>query len=332
MSRHQSFIGIVESSNNVTDSTRLLANTTSTSERIYKGVGATVETGMSLPEQVKAASLDWRVETSPIRYGADFHLVDSEQYRKAIYREDTGELLDTVGKGWQPFQNEQIVDTFNQFAIANELNIERLGSLDKGRCIFAVANLNEQFALSGEDIVTGKILITNYHKSGCGLRIDLMATRLVCSNGMTMPVRIGGKVISHVGGYDEVRVREVLNSAKTNFVEYQEQSQLLAQRPVTDAEAMLLLVNSFGDPLKEIDDQPAMIKTCFSLFKGQGQGASLLSSYDTAWGLLNSVTEYINHQSPTRGGAEVHASSLWLGNKAKKQNQFMQQLVGVCTR
>lgn len=324
---NQALAQSIEKNKQATVDTQYLNQTSRQDVDIYKGVGSTISDNMTVEEMVEVAGLNWQVYTSPIKYGDRFEHESS--YRKAIYREDTGKLLDTVGSSWQPFQNLRIVETFNTFCRDNALAIDHLGSLDQGRCVFATAFLNEQFSIFGCDDITSKILLTNYHKQGYGLKIDLMAIRLVCKNGMTLPVRVGSKVISHVGFYDNQKVSQTLAGAKNNFKQYQQQSEVLAQTPIDDAQAVMLLINSFGVPGLPLEEQPKVVQTCFNLFKGEGQGSELLSAYQTAWGLLNSVTEYTCHKSQIRGGMETHLSSLWMGSKGNKQNSFMNQLVSV---
>lgn len=330
MSYYNSTANLIESHDKATSSTQFLRTTDEDSVKLYRGIGAEIDKDLTVDEQCLLSGLNWTVATSPIKYGTNFG--HESDYKKALYREDTGKLLDTVGKNWKPYQNFQIVESFNSFCFENGLEIDHLGSLDDGRCIFATARLNSSFALSGDDIINGKILLSNYHKSGCGLTVSLMTVRKICTNGLTLPVRVGKKVISHVSSFDPQRVAAVLEAAKTNFVEFKDTAEFLAQKPITDAEAMLLLIKAFGNPTATFEDQPTVVQTCFNLFKGEGVGSNLLSSYQTAWGLLNAVTQHQNHHSIQRGGVATHLNSLWLGSKAQKQAGFMQQLVSVYQR
>ena len=71
----------------------------------------------------------------------------------------------------------------------------------------------------------------------------------------------------------------------------------LAIRKVSNQEAINYVLNIFGDKMKPIDQQPAIntIAKVLQLFDGNGKGSDLQSARGTAWGLLNSVTEYIDH-------------------------------------
>jgi hypothetical protein len=62
------------------------------------------------------------------------------------------------------------------------------------------------------------------------------------------------------------------------------------------------------------------------LFAGRGKGATLASASGTAWGLLNSVTEFVDHQRRAR--SEDHRrDAAWFGHGATlKQKAWAEAL------
>ena len=53
-----------------------------------------------------------------------------------------------------------------------------------------------------------------------------------------------------------------------------------------------------------------------SLFEGGGRGAQMASSRGTAWGLLNSVTEYVDHYRRARSD-DHRRDAAWFGQGAQ---------------
>lgn len=235
---------------------------------LYRGVGATVAQGQGLSDLLRATGLNWRVEESGFRYGDRYQHRAAESH-KAIYRGDTGALLGVAGKDWTPHQNMDILGTFEQFCQNSGLEIEHTSALREGRSVFAVARTDDQFDLGG-DQVQGKIIFTESHEPGRGHRVDLMTLRKICGNGLTVPVRAQGKVINHIGGWDTYKVLNVLESAKINFRQVQQQSERLAETPITIEEATLHLIQAFGDASKPVEEQPKIVQTCLELFKVNG--------------------------------------------------------------
>jgi len=52
-----------------------------------------------------------------------------------------------------------------------------------------------------------------------------------------------------------------------------------------------------------------------SLYEGRGRGSELEAAHGTAWGLLNAVTEYVDHERRARSN-EYRMDSAWFGQGA----------------
>ena len=52
-----------------------------------------------------------------------------------------------------------------------------------------------------------------------------------------------------------------------------------------------------------------------SLYEGHGRGAELEAAKGTAWGLLNAVTEYVDHERRARSN-EYRMDTAWFGQGA----------------
>lgn len=52
------------------------------------------------------------------------------------------------------------------------------------------------------------------------------------------------------------------------------------------------------------------------LYEGRGRGSNLESARGTAWGLLNAVTEFVDHERRARG-TEHRLDSAWFGQGAQ---------------
>jgi phage/plasmid-like protein (TIGR03299 family) len=292
----------------------------------YRNLGTPIASGMTIDDQLQAAGLDWTVELSPIRYGDD---CSTEEFL-AAYRSDTQQVLSVYGKWRKPFQNRQILETFHTFCEQNDLQIDRIGCLKAGKELFAFTKLPIEIDVKKVgDITETHLLITESHECGRGLQIDLYFNRLVCTNGMTQPVRQRQQIINHVSEYNSDRIANILQSALSTVRDYERVTNGLAEVVLSKQEAELHLIKAFGDPNKSLEEQPKIVQTCLKLFLGEGKGSDLLSAYNTAYGLLESVKEYINWYSPVRGSLETAFSSLCYGSRKQKQDAFMHQLVSV---
>ena len=103
-----------------------------------------------------------------------------------------------------------------------------------------------------------------------------------------------------------------LNQLHKNFSVYQNTLTELTKVSLSKTEAQIMLIKEFGDSDKPINEQPQIVGTALQLFEGKGKGSEYLSAYNTAYGLLQSCTEYLNHHSRK---TSTHLSSVLYGNK-----------------
>ena len=103
----------------------------------------------------------------------------------------------------------------------------------------------------------------------------------------------------------------------------------LSERKVKSAEAFNYFLRVFTDQSKTVtglSNERAMTKA-MTLYEGHGKGAELASSKGTAFGLLNSVTEFVDHERRARS-VDHRLESAWFGQGATlKQKALDQALV-----
>jgi hypothetical protein len=316
----------------------------------HRGTATLIQAGMTVEDQLRAASLNWDVKLSSVFYG-------SEKEHKApvfaAYRSDNNAFFDIYTRR-KPWQNGEIVETFNRFCDGANLPITHLGSLEGGKTIYAAARLPQEIAptQSRGDLTEAYLMLEESHANGHGLQVWLYFNRLICTNGMRRPVRnaqdvtdlIEGralnrrsikdrlKVIAHVGAFDSSRIENILQAAITTVELEQELTTKLAAVSIDKAEATLQLIAAFGEPGRPVDEQPQIVQTCLKLFNGQGKGSNELSAYNTAYGLLHSVTEYYNHHAVKRGTASQQFQSILSGNRGKQMQRFERQVVSCYLR
>lgn len=291
----------------------------------HRGTAIEIQAGMAVEQQLQTAGLDWEVKLSSVFYGPE------REYKApvfAAYRSDNNAFFDIYARR-QPWQNAEIVETFNRFCDSAGLPISHLGSLDGGRMLYAAARLPETIAPAQAvgDLTEGYLLLEDSHKNGRGLSVSIYANRLICTNGMKRSVRLGRRVISHIGHFDPNRIQNILEAAQTTLHQDQEQMTDLASVPIDKAEATLQLIAAFGESGQPVEAQPRIVQTCLKLFNGLGKGSSELSAYNTAYGLLHSVTEYYNHHAVRRGTTAQQFQSILGGNRAKQMQRFERQVV-----
>lgn len=292
-----------------------------------RGTAVNVQ-GMDVDRQLEAANLNWTVETSDFLYGDAYQ--HQEENTKVAYRADTGMFLDTYTIR-QPWQNRDIVQTFNDFTKEAELELTHLGSFQEGRSIYAAAYLKASDVLKSGDITEHYLLLKDSHLNGKGMQATLYSNRCICTNGLHTMIRASSKTIAHVGEFDKAKVSLLLEAAIETVKQKETQLEVLASTAIGKEEAMMNLIKAFGDVALPVSEQPKVVQTAMRLFEGEAQGSEMLTAYNTAYGLLQSVTEYYNWHG-RKSQASTQFQSVLSGQRANKMAQFERQLVSVYAR
>lgn len=65
-----------------------------------------------------------------------------------------------------------------------------------------------------------------------------------------------------------------------------------------------------------------LIEKATALYDGQGRGSELASSKETAWGLLNAVTELVDHEHQAKS-QDHRQDSAWFGSGASTKHRAL---------
>lgn len=295
----------------------------------HRGTAVSIEGIASLDDQLKAAELNWDVLTSGFRYGDRYQFRETDT--KTAFRSDTGMFIDMYTDR-QPWQNRDIIQHFHDFCSESDLDLQvsHIGSLRDGKLIYAAAKLPiiTDIKKTG-DISEWWLLLKDSHLNGKGLQVSLYSNRMVCTNGLHELVRQNNQMIAHLGQLNKARINGILEAAIATLRQKEQAHEHLAEVEMTAEEATLQLIAAFGEVGKPVTEQPKLIQTALRLFQGQAKGSEYLSAYNTAYGLLQSVTEYFNWLAPNRGTNQTQFQSVLAGSRGQKMQQFERQLISV---
>jgi phage/plasmid-like protein (TIGR03299 family) len=153
--------------------------------------------------------------------------------------------------------------------------------------------------------------------------------RVVCNNTLAIALgdSTGAVKVPHRSQFDAQAVKRQLGIAISSWDGFMARMKALSECRVTDtaAEAFFRRVLTYpttaaNAPVPATND--SAVKAVQELFAGRGKGAELASAAGTAWGMLNSVTEFVDHQRRAR--SEDHRrDAAWFGTGAAlKQKAF----------
>jgi phage/plasmid-like protein (TIGR03299 family) len=265
-----------------------------------------------------------------VQYRHDKKLITSKSNR-VLMRGDTGEEFDVVGPDYTPFQNEEIVEFFMEYVAAGDMWIETLGSLNNGRDVWCLAKMNESFTLAGKDKVEGYVFIMNPHRYGKGAVAKFTRVRIVCMNTLMAALRGAGDSLKlwHTSEFNKERQKEAkqaLGIARDQMEAAQKEAVKLTRIELTPEQAIDVAAKVMGGkPGKPREEQNRRTLRVVELYEGAGIGATMPSAEGTAWGLLNAVTQYVDHEyGRSQNNRLTYA---WLHGGAELKNRAMRELL-----
>jgi hypothetical protein len=102
---------------------------------------------------------------------------------------------------------------------------------------------------------------------------------------------------------------------------------MLAEKELAQQEVDRVLASTFHAKLEaEILVETRATKRVKELFDGQGLGANLASADGTAWGLLNAVTQYTDHEYG-RSGPDARLTRAWFGEGERVKRRALTALL-----
>lgn len=288
----------------------------------WHGLGFPVEGDLTPAQMMKAAKVNWSVEKVPV-----YCTVNKKRIyvgHEALVRTSDHKVLDVVTDDWNPVQNAEAFEFFNDFVAAGDMNMETAGALRGGSIVFALARINESFELfGGRDKIKGYMLFTNPHRYGWSTSVSFTPIRVVCMN--TLNLSLGGhkkgsdKIVrvNHRKEFDADEVKTVLGISKDKLAKYKEMATFLGSVKAKNEDVVdyfkriFPVITTKEDSKKELSKPAKLCVECLDTQPGAelGQG--------TWWAAYNSVTYYTDHVAGR--GVDSRLTTAWYGpTRAKK--------------
>ena len=298
----------------------------------YVGNAPWHELGNKLPPKqsidvwAREAGMDWTICEAPVRYLADqvgsLGSIMTFEDQKVLYRSDSKAPLSVVGGRYQVVQPKAVLEFYRDLTQISGFELETAGVLKEGRKFWALARTGKETSLKGSDVVNGYILLATSCDGTLATTATPTTVRVVCNNTLTIALNGATSAIKvpHSTSFDAQAVKKQLGIAVSQWDSFMYRMKTLSERKVKSHESMnyflkvLCQADSHVDPAQGLTNERAL-KKVQSLYDGEGKGATLASAQGTAWGLLNAVTEFVDHEKRARS-QEYRLDSAWFGQGA----------------
>lgn len=316
-------------------------------QKPWHKMGKELTPGADIATWTTEAGLGHTVERADVRYTLPDGAVLAYPDRHVLYRSDTRQPLSVVSKFYQVVQPAEIMGFFADLVKHNSFQLETAGALDGGRRIWALARVSDGECLLEADHIRPYVLLATSYDNTLSTTAKFTSVRVVCHNTLTMAAGYGqqaaseedapGTVIKvpHNARFDANDVRLDLGIVFNQWERFLATTRKLARQQVNETFAAAFLKALLPPPAapkrkpgeapkqpKPIEETRAYRQIMF-LFQGGAMGSELPEANGTAFGLLNAVTEYVDH---VRGGEDTRLSSAWFGDGEGLKNKALRLL------
>ncbi len=217
-----------------------------------------------------------------------------------------------------------------------------------------MARTGQSAALKSKDVSNGYILLATACDGTLATTAQFTSIRVVCNNTLAIDLRgqnssAGVVKVPHSTKFDAEKIKQQLGISIKTWDEHMYEMKQLSQRKVTQQEASAYFDAVFNNTtMGAIDQEESIIQyylkaasmdkksssktepngramnKVMDMYNGQGRGAELSSAKDTAYGLLCSITEFVDHER--RAMSHDHRlNSAWFGAGANLKQRGLEQ-------
>ena len=304
-----------------------------TGQTPWHGLGQALTPGADIDTWTREAGLGYTVLESPVLYNTPASSdVQAWPARKVLHRSDTGAPLAVVSDSYNVVQPGQVMDFFRRLVDIGGFQLETAGALSDGRRVWALASVGEAAPVVSRDLVKPYLLLGTSYDGTMATVAKFTAIRVVCNNTITAAVGgySAGRVIKgeaeqnlgylksavrvlHSERFDPEAVRLQLGIVADAWEGFLVQSRQLAGVPMSTDQAdefLAELLKPYHTSAKQITESKAYRRT-MELFQGQAIGSDLPGVLGTRWGMLNAVTELVDHERGRSNNTRME--SAWFG-------------------
>ena len=308
-------------------------------ETPWHGLGQELQEGASIKQWQIAAGMNWEIQSVPVSYttgisnenpyGEDVLGFDG---KNVLYRSDNNNPLSIVSDRYQPVQPKEVLEFFRDLVDENGFKIHTAGTLKGGKKFWALAETGNFGEVAKNDGVGGFLLLSTSCDRSLATTARFTTVRVVCNNTLSMAVEENSNNMvsfSHLQSFDHAKVKEKLGNAVASFGGFLQMAKHLQSIRLNSIASEQFLKELIGNP--QLEENPAYDVTksrqyqkIMSLFDCEAKGLSLVGH--TKWGMLNAVTEYIDHHNTSRN-KDSRLDSAWFGNGEKLKNKAVELLL-----
>lgn len=249
------------------------------------------------------SGLNWRVRSETLTTSSGIIVPET----LALVREDTNTVLGINGDGYQPYQNEELLDLLYKISNQTGLQVHTGGSFKGGQKVFFQLKSND--LVINNDKIEGYISGLNSFDGSTALAFGTSSTTISCMNTFWRTYRQVNTKLRH-SSLMKPRIEEILckidlllNEEQEQFKEVEKLGNITMSAEVRELVTRKLFEISVEEKL---DSNELSTRTKNNLFRFNADlTMELAQKGDNLWGLFNGVTRYTTHSMKKTDNTEA---------------------------
>lgn len=285
--------------------------------RTWHGLENLIDEGASREEWIEAAGFGFNLHKGLVRYATERDQSPAEyqffREKAVIFRDDNLEPMGVVGAKFQITQPREVAAFM--FDVAEQLGakMSTMGVLFSGQRYWALLHLEGMTGEVGKgDFIKKHLLFCTACDGSLSNEIRECDERVVCNNTLQVARgEKGGKIykVTHKSKFNADAAKKALDleHSASRFEAACQEMQRMAETRLTDAQMLGLTADLLKPDWRDLDEEDR--KRLFGranspltligrkAVNGTEYGADLEGGRGTAYGWLNAVTEYYDHDA-----------------------------------
>jgi len=309
------------------------ANIAYVGERPWHSLGNQLEPGTDLSVWCERAGLGHNIIEQPVLFMDATGVLHSVPDKKALVRDDTNAALSIVGVNYNTVQPRALIEFYRSLIAAQGFEMETAGSLMGGKRIWALARTGAEARVKGQDLLRQYVMLATGYDGTMATIATQTSVRVVCWNTFSYAVGENGQRadirIPHHAIFNPDLVKAEMGLESNAWTQYVEEARVLADRKVSRKDAIAYFLDLFYGDKEEIDENSKPVQkrmaAIIDIFNN-GVGQQTAGAHNTAWGLHNAVTRFVDHERVARS-VDNRINSAWFGDGQRlKMKSFVNAL------
>lgn len=301
----------------------------------WHGLGNELTAGATLDDWIAAAGMDWKACRARVRYYTErdggIHDYDN---RVVLFRSDTKAPLGVVSDAFQRVQPHEVIEFWRDLTGSAGMTLQTAGTLFGGVKLWALAKVGEAAVVDPRNTVRENLLLATALDGSMATEAFYCSTVVVCNNTLRAAYGEGSPrvKVSHRTVFDPAAVKRELGveAAQSAFDRTIGVMRELAQKRMRESDVVVNTARLFKPGYDEMSEEERAktwkYKPVETVARLALDGAAIGSEFDgmrgTAWGWLNSVTEYVDHAARARTADNRFDSAMFGNGAALKERAF----------